>query len=80
MRWQIARLEEAIRARKTQRKCKRCGFLYQKTLEECPHCRGINDLEVQQALSSRAPERKNIGKGMVIAIVIILVLLVLVSI
>ncbi len=46
-------------------KCKRCGLRYPKAELECPHCKGLNDVQVADLIQRIKAERKagaNLGK------------------
>jgi len=70
-------LQEKINERKQQKLCKRCGLLYKKVIENCPHCYHVEDYKLKLLLKKRAYERISIGKGMfygALAIILIMFL------
>lgn len=79
MRWHLGHLIESIEKRKNQKVCPRCNILHLKTLEECPHCTGIDDNKLKYLLNKRKKFREGIGKGMLIASVVIILLLIIMN-
>lgn len=78
MLWLGDRASKLQERRKKQNKCGRCGFFYFKTEEICPHCSELTDHQVKRALSKRAGFRIGLGKGMFLAAVLIIVLMLLI--
>jgi len=57
--------------------CKRCGLLYEKQLDQCPNCSGIDDAKLKVLLKQRSQMRLSIGKAMYIGAIIIVVIMVI---
>jgi len=75
--WHLLKdLQEKIKLRKQQEICGRCGLLYKKILETCPHCSHVKDYELQRLLKKRANERINLGKGMILGALAIMLLMI----
>ncbi len=77
--WLIHKLKKNNQQRINQQKCRRCGLLYLKVLDNCPHCSGVNDQELKILLRKRAKFRVGIGKAMIIGALAIMLLLVLIN-
>ena len=60
------------------KKCQRCGLLYETRISSCPHCSNLNYDEIQQMLNQMYDERANIGKN-VLKVAVIFVLITIVS-
>lgn len=77
--WQFHRISERLEQRKHQVVCHRCGLLYQKILDACPHCAGLTDDEVKQLVTQRARFRLGLGKVMMVGAIMIVVLLIIIN-
>lgn len=77
--WLFHTLEEKIQRRKFQKVCVRCGILYLKTCEECPHCSEIKDYNLKLLLKERAKFRVGLGKFMLFGAAVIMAFLLLIS-
>ncbi len=73
--YHLSTLEDKINQRKEQRLCSRCGLLYKKTLELCPHCSHLDDDNLNKILKQRSGVRISIGVGMLLGAVAIMFLL-----
>lgn len=73
--WQKERIDALKEKRKNQLKCERCSFFYDKTLESCPHCSGLKDYQLTLLLKKRLNERMSIGRYMLVAAVLIMLLI-----
>ncbi len=69
------RAKELAERRKKQNKCVRCGLLYFKTLEKCPHCSGLSDDKVKQLMKQRGEERSSLGRFMLLGMLVIIFLM-----
>jgi len=72
-------LKDKLRERKNQSLCKRCGLVYNKTLDNCPHCYHINDHTLKLQLKKRANERINLGKGMVLGAILLIFIMIIIT-
>lgn len=68
-------LQEQIAHRKTFKKCNRCNILYKKALDECPHCSGVSDIDLNLLLDKRKGFRLGLGSSMFLGALAILVLI-----
>jgi ribosomal protein L37E len=62
-----------MRNRKPTQKCKRCGLRYKFNEENCPHCHGLNEVELNQLLQRIKKEHRGnveLGKRLLFAAVI----------
>ncbi|RDH80705.1 MAG: hypothetical protein DIZ80_16900 [endosymbiont of Galathealinum brachiosum] len=75
---QIRGLEEKIKHRKTLKIYSRCGFYYSKTETSCPHCADMDDETVLRQLARKKHFRLSLGKGMFIAAILILLLMIII--
>ena len=72
----LSQIEEKIKQRKNQTRCKRCCLLYNKTLTECPRCTGIPDQQLQGLLEQRKQNRLRLSKVMIILMLLFIGLII----
>lgn len=70
--YSLNELQDKIKIRRQQKFCKRCGLLYKKIMDNCPHCHHIKDYKLKLLLKKRAKERISLGKGMVLGALVIM--------
>jgi len=68
-------LEEQIKHRNTLKKCIRCNVLYNKTIENCPHCSSLSDADLSLQLNARKTTRLSMGKLMFIGAAAIILIM-----
>lgn len=74
--WLGHRLNRRREHRKTLKRCDRCQSLYDLHLEECPYCSGLSNLALQRQLEKRASFRLGLGKVMLLAALIIVIIMI----
>ena len=75
----LKELAEKIEKLKNSQKCKTCKLLYSKFEDECPHCHGIPEYKVKQAISKRRQFRHSLGTFMIVFAILLLLLLLLIN-
>ncbi len=77
--WLGDRIRAGMSRRRQQKLCERCGLLYEKTNDECPHCAQLDDEHLQDLIRQRASQRLRLGKWMWMGSAALLLLLVLLN-
>lgn len=77
--WLFERVRERARFLREHRRCRRCGLYYKKLLPACNFCSELSDTELQQAIGRRRAFRMTLGKGMMLAAVLILLVMVVLA-
>ena len=75
--WLANRINRQHERRKTLKRCDRCHSLYDMHLDGCPYCSGLSDLEVQRQLDKRASFRIDLGRLMLLASLIIIIVMII---
>ncbi len=73
------KIEESRKQREKQSLCGRCNLVYEKTLLECPHCSGLNDVQLNSQLEARVKSEVNIVKLMSILVVVLVIFLIVIN-
>jgi hypothetical protein len=61
-------LRRQLKEDKKRKKCERCHLVYDRSLEQCPHCSGLNDRQVAEMLN--AQKKMQMGNILHIALVL----------
>ncbi len=46
-------LRQQLKSDRQHKKCERCHFVYDKSLDQCPHCKGLNDRQLSEMFDTQ---------------------------
>ena len=61
-------LRRQLKEDKKRKKCGRCHLVYDRSLEQCPHCKGLNDRQVAEMIETQ----KKIQTGNILHMVLVI--------